>query len=413
MKKAKALFGAIKHRSRLAVLVTAVIGAVVLPAALHAWGPDRPTYTIDNPADHVTFDSITDNPAYGDERNFVRIKDASADNSTFTDNINLQAGHEYQVYVYYHNNAASNLNADGTGIAKNVMLRMEMPDVIKGGTSGDINGYISASNASPQTVYDSATMNASTDTALRYVPGSATIHNFGATNGDTLSDSIMTTGAPLGYNALDGTIPGCNDYAGYVLLDIKAQVPNFTISKQVSAHGANQYADSMNANAGDTVDYKVQYQNTGDVEQDNVVIKDTLPAGETYVPGSTYVSNATTNSQWSKVNSDELVNGGINIGNYSADGGNAYIKYSATIDDGACGTLTNEVSANTDNGSKTASAEVDVACAPGETPETPSTPELPETGISNGAFTVFGLGGLTAAAVYTVRSQRIRNLLRR
>ena len=417
MNKVKALFGAIKHRSRLAAMVTAVLVAIIVPAALHAWGPDRPTYTIDNPANHVTFDSITDNPQYGDERNFVRIKDASADDSTFTDNINLQSGHEYQVYVYYHNNAASNLNDSGVGIAKNVMLRMEMPDVIKANASGDINGYISASNATPGTVYDSATMNAGTDTALRFVPGSATINNSGATNGMTLPDSLMTTGTNLGYSALDGTIPGCNNYAGYVTFDIKAEVPNFTVTKQVSAHSANQYASSINANSGSTVDYKVQYVNTGDVEQDNVLIKDTLPAGETYVAGSTYISNATTNSQWSKVDSDELTKGGINIGDYKADGGNAYVKYSAVIN-APCGTLTNEVSANTDNGYKTASANVVVngTCAtPSPTPTPTPTPptSLPETGISSGALTVFGTGGLTAAAAYAVRSRRLRSLLRR
>lgn len=53
------------------------------------------------------------------------------------------------------------------------------------------------------------------DIAVRYVPGSATIHSK-VVDGKTMADSIITTGAPLGYNALDGKVPGCNEFAGYV-----------------------------------------------------------------------------------------------------------------------------------------------------------------------------------------------------
>lgn len=448
--KVKALFSALKRSPKLATLAVAVAAAVIVPTALLAWGPDRPTYTINDPADHVTFDSITDNPAYGDERNFVRVKDASASDSTYSDNTTLVSGHQYTVYVYYHNNAASNLNGtnfNGTGVAKDVALRMEMPSVVSAGQSGDINGYISASNASPATVWDSASVTATTDTALRFVPGSATIHNFGATNGSTLPDSLMTTGTPLGYNSLNGVIPGCNEYSGYVVFNIKAEVPNFNVTKQVSAHGAGNWQSSINANVGDTVDYRVQYQNTGDVEQDNVIMKDTLPTGETYVADSTSIANSTTNGQWSAVSSNELVNGGINIGDYSPNG-NAYLKYSAKITDTSlvCGTktYTNSVSANTENGSKSASANVvvTVPCQPGKIQvcnlatkqiqvinesdfdsskysknlaDCNSTPvtSLPETGINTGLMSFIGLGVATAGVAYAVRSDFMRRLLQR
>ena len=38
------------------------------------WGPDRRTYTMTTPAKYAVFNSITDNPNYGDERNFVTTK---------------------------------------------------------------------------------------------------------------------------------------------------------------------------------------------------------------------------------------------------------------------------------------------------------------------------------------------------
>lgn len=39
------------------------------------WGPKRPTYTNEHPADHPVFNSITNNAAVGDERDFVRIEE--------------------------------------------------------------------------------------------------------------------------------------------------------------------------------------------------------------------------------------------------------------------------------------------------------------------------------------------------
>ncbi len=41
-------------------VVAAVLLATVGAAVTFAWGPDRPTYTMAQPADHVTFNSITE-----------------------------------------------------------------------------------------------------------------------------------------------------------------------------------------------------------------------------------------------------------------------------------------------------------------------------------------------------------------
>lgn len=410
----KAFFAAVKRSPKLAVLSAALVGAVIVPASLMAWGPNRPTYTWDHPADHVTFNSITDNPAYGDERNFVRIKEASAPSSTFTDNIQIQPGHEYELYVYYHNNANTILNDAAhnfAGVAKDTKLRMEMPAIVKAGQTADINGYISASNATPGTVYDFASVKTNTDVALRYVANSAVVSSFGAVNGQKLPASVMTTGAALGYDSLNGVLPGCNQFAGYVKLRIVADVPNFEVQKTVSKAGQGQYSESVNVNPGEKVDYKIMYKNTGTVTQNDVVIKDTLPAGMTFVPGSVFMSNANTNSQWKKIDGDNVVKGGINVGAYLPNG-NVYVKFTA-IAEGACGTTTliNSASANTDNGSKSDTANVVVTkvCQPGEVPPT----ELPTTGVDTDVMTFVGLGIATAAAAYAATSDRVRTMLRR
>src|SRR3981081_2481322 len=104
--------------------VVAVAAGLVLvagfTAAVHAWSPDRPTFTMQNPAPYVTFNSITNNPDYGDERTFFDGKDAANTASGgFVDTVNVTSGETVLLRMYVHNNAASNLNGanlDGTGV---------------------------------------------------------------------------------------------------------------------------------------------------------------------------------------------------------------------------------------------------------------------------------------------------------
>ena len=365
----KKLIAAIRRAPRRVAALAVIASAVLVPAALFAWGPDRPTFTVESPAPYVTFNSITNNPQWGDERNFVEIKDAAASNSTYSDNTQLQPGHDYAVTVFYHNNAASNLNDaehNYKGIAKDAFMRVQMPATVKAGQKATITGFVGASNANPGQVWDEAYGSSANDVALRYVPGSATIYSNGAVNGKTLPDNLYTTGTPLGYDALDGTLPGCNQYAGYVTFKIHVDQPNFEVQKTVSKAGANTYSESVTALPGDEVDYKIKYLDTGTTQQDNVVVRDTLPAGLTYENGTTQISASFTNNQWKPITDDSVTGKGINLGSF-APGGAGYVKFRAKVTDNDklkdCGvnTLINTAYADTDNGSKHDTANVTVS----------------------------------------------------
>jgi uncharacterized repeat protein (TIGR01451 family)/LPXTG-motif cell wall-anchored protein len=444
----KKIIAAIRRAPKRAAALAVIAAAVIVPAALFAWGPDRPTYTMANPAPHVTFNSITDNPTHGDERNFVQIKEASAANSTYGENVTLTPGKEYEVYVYYHNNASSNLNDENSqfkGIAKDAFMRVQMPATVAAGEKARITGFVGASNANPAQVWDEAYGTSASAVALRYVPDSAVIHSNGAVNGKKLPNNLYTTGTPLGYDALNGNLPGCNEFAGYVTFKFKVVQPNFEVTKQVSKSGENKYAETVNVQPGGEVEYKINYKNTGTMQQDNVVIKDKLPAGMSYVNGSTQVSNATTNNQWTPIANDAVVARGINLGSY-APGGGVYVKFKAKVAAAdkleKCGvnTLVNTATAETENGSKSDTANVTVTkeckpneckpgipvgderceekpeeCKPGvpmgderceETPTTPETPaELPKTGAGD-LTALLGAGSLIAAIGYYVASRR-------
>lgn len=427
-----------KRASAIALILAA---AIIVPSAALAWGPSRQTFTIEKPADYVTFNSITNNPAHGDERNFVQVKEASASDSTYVDNIALTAGKEYTVFVYYHNNAATNLNASGKGIATGAYAKVEIPAVVKQGASATkAVGYVGASNATPAQVWDDIAFSNATagDIALRYVPGSAKIHNRGASNGATLSDNIITTGATLGYNALDGTIPGCNEYAGYVTFNIVADQPNFTVEKQVRLAGTTSWSETVDAKPGATVEYQIQYKNTGTTQQNDVVLKDVLPNNVSYVTGSSFLKND--NNPNGKQLSDNLTtNTGVNIGHY-LPGANAFVKFSATVNSDESAfcettTLTNIARAETANGSKQDGANVvvksDNECTePSEitvcdlstsklvtinesdfdsskhSTDLSKCVDLPTTGPTDSIVAVIGLGAVVASVAYFVASRR-------
>lgn len=358
---------------RLSVLLLPVVLAVAFALTSWAYGPTRPTFTIEKPATYVTFNSITNNPNYGDERNFVLIKDAANTSAGgWSDEVTVQDGKEYLVRMYVHNNAAENLGL----VAKNTRVMANVPNT--SGKSHQIDGFLTASNANPSKIWDSVVLKGDKDFTVSFVGGSAVYrNNVNASTGFKLADSIVTSaGAQLGYQSMNGDIPGCFKYSGIATFRVKVTTqksPNFTLTKKVRLAGTTEWLDKVSAKVGDKLEYRIGYDNTGETVQNNVILRDTPPKGISYSKGSSTLKNATNPTGNGKaVGNDSLVTDkGVNIGNYTPKS-NAFVYYSAVVtkDDLKCGEnrLINTASASTDNGRKTDTAEVDVTveCKPTE-----------------------------------------------
>ena len=370
----KKLINFIKNHS---IISGSVLVAAVAPALVWAWGPSRPSFTIEKPADYIIFNSITNNPVIGgDEKDFVGIREVGS-NANWTNNMKVQNGKEYYVRIYVHNNAASNLNL----VAENVVAKLNVPTTTA--KTVTVQGQVSASNAKPNTVWDEATFSSDNDFNLAYVAGSALFENNGM--GTTkLPDSIVNnTGATLGYSKLDGKIPGCFQYAGYVTVKVKAQVnqpqekTDIDLAKTVrnKTNGEKTWVETVNAKSGDTVQFQIHAKNTGSAGIQNLVIRDILPKGLNYVAGSTKLYN-TSNPKGLKVSDNIIQNSGINIGSYQPNG-DAFVRFDATVsaeqDLPVCGenTLTNIAQASNQKIVKndTASVKVTKKC---ETPKNPA-----------------------------------------
>lgn len=385
--------------STLALGIASLAGGVLAANNASAWGPERTTFTWNDPAPYATFNSITDNPDLGDERNFVRIREVK-DGEHFSDSVTLERGKTYEVYIYYHNNAdAHDVGKTAIGIADGAAVKSSFPATVKVGEEAVVTGTIFASDTDPLEVWDEAYMNPSQDLYLRYVPGTAIIHNGGAINGQSIGpDYLFGDGALLGYNKFSGILPGCNEYAGFITYQIFADAPDFDVSKTI-VEGVSDIK------VGDTITFKVRYTNTGTMDQNNVVIKDTLPANLEYIAGSAKLYN-NNNPDGVAVNDDIISENGMNIGNYAGGTGWAEVTYQAKAKDATnCKEeLVNTVTVSTNDGNKTASAKVTATkdgCTPPPDdctthPERPECQEIPNTGpveIAMAIAIVLGIGG--------------------
>lgn len=201
-----------------------------------AWGPERPTFTNHDPAEYATFNSIIDNAAVGDERDFVRIVEKNTGKEYVSD-LELEAGKQYEVYIYYHNDASKTYNDakyNYKGVARGVSVSTSFPLELTKGEVGMVNGKIKADNTEPRAVWDEAYVRAREAMTLHYVEGSAKIYNAGPVNGSVLSTKIFSEeGTLIGFSELRGMILGCDEYSGHIIYTIQTQAVDAPVTPPV------------------------------------------------------------------------------------------------------------------------------------------------------------------------------------
>lgn len=274
--KAKQVLNSVPKRL---AAIFGVVAAVMVPLAIYAWGPSRTTFTMEKPATYVTFNSITNNPNHGDERNFLSVRDTdksewdSANKNGWTDIINLQEGHTYEIQMYVHNNASANLGL----VATNVRAHMNLP--VMDSTYGkqfQVNAFLWSDNARPQEIWDNIVLKSDRAFHTKVVAAKYTTNKgvFDLNQDELFGSSGQGTGALLGYDKMDGNIPGCMQYAGYITIKFE---PVFQVVP-APAYDVEKTVDKTTAKPGETINYTINVKNTGNVNLTNVKVADQLPA---------------------------------------------------------------------------------------------------------------------------------------
>lgn len=409
------------------------------------------------------------------ELEFVRIRVASDSNALFEaytgdTAVQLQAGQTYEVRAYYHNDAMSalgNLNANaaeyyiqngslpegytdlgecgGIGTIANTRLKLVIPNEVKAGQSdaqlGARYSYDSihfdeatgkyqrdGEDKLVQTrdyVFDSLYLANSGDKDMRIVLDDATItlHNANATDGQKLAinaendnDVFPDTedgGALIGSLEMNGKVCACAEYSGYVSYTFHTEQAEADVVKEASLDGEN-FSNTVSANPGDIVTYRIQYKNAGTRDLTNVTFKDTLPTGVTLVPGTTKLVNYAHPD--GIILDDVIGQNGINTGTY-APGATATITYQVKVNEDIYDQidctevpLDNLIQVTDDiTGTITSTSRILIkeVC----TPSTP--PTFPKTGPVEIATVVVAIAALSAGVIYYYNSQKALNAARR
>jgi len=178
------------------------------------------------PAPSPAFNVYTGVPSEGDESDFLRGKAVGDTNASTTNVTNsCTTGSKLQLRVYVHNGADQDLNGNGTGpsVARDTKVKVDLKNATSA-NSFSPQATISASNAA--TVNDGMTITCANGkvVTLRYVAGTA--KQFTSAGEKALSDSIVTTGAPIGTVNPDGNVWGCWTQRVYVTLQVEVtEVP--------------------------------------------------------------------------------------------------------------------------------------------------------------------------------------------
>lgn len=417
-------------RKRVAFALATILVAVVAPLSALAGfepanrpvkvynGPNTPAFT------YPVFNSWI-NTSYGDERAFVDA--ATSIGGSYKDQLVVSPGQTVTIRLYVHNGAAPDLNGtnfDGPGVAHNTRAQVFLPTA----TSTQLRsfGYIVADNTNPIWVADSVDFNSSVPVSLEYVPGTARLSNRANPNGVQLSDAIVNhdttfnpnrSAAPIGWQQMNGVFPACFEFASFITLQVRVNGPSLQLTKQVTTPGSTNWQSSMNANPGDTVSWLLNYKNTSNVQVNNIVIKDQMPAHMSLVPGSVMRFDSN-NPNGQQLSDTGLFADGVNVGSLGVNGG-GFIRFRTTVNNdftaNECGNI-NLVNTATIAAqgvpSKEASATVVVTknCVPPSTPPptTPPTPTspLPRTGVEGVGVGLVGSSGLGYASYAYLRSKK-------
>lgn len=195
-------------------------GSVLSPG----WGPDRPTFTMALPPDHIVFNSITDNnQEVGDERYFTSASKYTgiASKNYWTDYNFVDKDEEYVVRIYVNNNAADNLNLTATDVRAYIAMQ-EAADY-----RFTISAKLFSNNASPDTVWDSTSFYSNRKFIMTYIPGTLKYHNlaniegFPMTNAGSPLYAFQKQGIPLGYDEMNGSLASGGQYSGYLTFHVR------------------------------------------------------------------------------------------------------------------------------------------------------------------------------------------------
>ncbi|WP_280489236.1 hypothetical protein [Nocardia farcinica] len=180
------------------------------PSYTGGWGPDRKTYTIKSPSPTASINSIVDNPAYGDERNFVQCRQVfpGDGHGVWGDSITLDKPGQVEVYAIL-DNAVTPSYPDQNVINTTMVARLPDGPADDPGVGVKFKGTNQVSG-SEVWAEDGCRLYTSSRVALSVLPGSGRVYSFGfPEEGMPISDGVLAGREllPAVGTSAPGTVP--------------------------------------------------------------------------------------------------------------------------------------------------------------------------------------------------------------
>jgi uncharacterized repeat protein (TIGR01451 family)/LPXTG-motif cell wall-anchored protein len=165
---------------------------------------------------------------------------------------------------------------------------------------------------------------------------------------------------------------------GKAVLNLEKTVRNFTVGDLNFVH------DNI-ALAGDTLEYKLSFSNTGTVSADNVNLSDVLPLNTQYLPGTTLIS---TNGGIERTFIDGVDTAkGVSLGSIAA-GDSGYIKFKVMIASSVAGGSVLKNTGYLKYGTDTLTDKTTTTIQTKTITEKPTDTTLPKTGAESWIITI-------------------------
>jgi len=238
----------------------------------------------------------------------------------YHDSVTTKVNDVVNVQVWYHNPEPVNSGH----VAKDVNVKINLPG--DNSTKHAITSRVGGSNTN--VITDLANVTSSVNTTLEYIPGTANRRYNAGTNDKPnwvnakLPDSIVTGGYTV------TKLNPCWNFAETITVQVRVNAPSVSIVKKVKVEGTSEWKYDIEARPGDLLAYSIYVKNEGNVMLNDLVIRDALPQGLTFVSGSAKLFNTAYPNGLTVP--DDVVKGGVIVGDYKP-GSTAQIRLNARV----------------------------------------------------------------------------------
>lgn len=280
------------------------------------YSPDK-LYTMDDDIKRPLFNSVTNHPTLGDEREFIHIRKGGE--KEWKREMEIEAGGQYEVEVFFRNDGNPEYNSskyDHNTVAVHTRMAIDIPAFVS--RSVALTACIMW-NPLNQKCIDSIVLRPRDGKSkkIHYVIGQAKIYSKWKANESILPTSLFSfNGTWLGLNELQGVIPAGDEYSGHIkfYIDVERALEDegVEIICQGSVDGKNWEENSIRVKAGSFITLKTTINNISTENLAGALFFEQIPDNCVLRDSATLFTNVHPSGY--RFNATHLLNDGVEIG---------------------------------------------------------------------------------------------------